>query len=514
MLATGTQGPGRVHALVFSSPSTLPNPDPNDNLFPKLLQLQNGSVWMVWEKVVPAMGGDIYLMANNGYGWGGAAPIVPGSYDDISPSIVQLDNGTVILVWSRGNAGNLNSYNIYCATYTNGKWTGPSAIVTSSPPNFDPVLTKAGNGTVWMVWSRASVTNGGGDLDYKLLSSGIWSPEAVIPTASSPSYEEKLPTVAQTPEGKMMVAYESNQAGSAQLYYTTFTGSSWIAAKALTSTTNTDKWPSITVDRNGSLWIFWARELPNGTSLPPNPASQYQWDIFYKTSSDNGTTWTNDAKLTISLNTNEQHPTVFQGLDKELWIVYDSCCNSPGNPYGNPNLFIIKSNLIPAHDMAVSSIGMLPGPNPRIGESTSFTVTVSNPGDYTESSTLTFYINSTLLGYKTLTLDPGTSQIYTFVWASSGHDAAKYVAIAEVAPVPREVLTQNNRLNSRFLLTFFGDVNRDGVVSIIDVSTIAVHFGTSIRDSGYYEQADLNHDRVINILDLALCTLDFGKRVS
>src|SRR5262249_51188405 len=154
----------------------------------------------------PLTGGDVYLMVNNGYGWGGPSRIVNGDFDDISPSIAQLDNGTVILAWSRGNQGNLNSYNIYTQNYSNGKWTIPSPLVTSSPPNFDPVLTKAGDGSLWMIWSRASPVNGNGDLYFKILRNGLWGPEAVIPTASNPFYEEKLPSIVQTADGKMIVA--------------------------------------------------------------------------------------------------------------------------------------------------------------------------------------------------------------------------------------------------------------------------------------------------------------------
>ncbi len=326
-------------ALTFSSSTSLPNPDPYDNVFPRLMQLQNGSVWMIWEKILPSTGGEIYLMADNGYGWGAENRIVNGAYDDISPSAAQLDNGTIILVWSRGIIGNLNSYQVYSEKYTSGQWSSPAPLVTSSSPNFDPALAKTGDGSVWMVWSRSLSTNGNGDLYYRILRNGAWSAEAIVPTASTPSFEEKLPTITQTIDGRIWVTFETNAAGTPQLNATTtFTGSSWTPSRSLTSSSNIDKWPSMTQDRNGTLWIFWARELPNGTSSPPNPQPLYQWDIYYKLSINNGTSWGPDTDLANSISTDEQHPVIFQGPDERLWVVYDSCCNSQGNPYGNPNL--------------------------------------------------------------------------------------------------------------------------------------------------------------------------------
>ncbi len=466
---------------------------------------------MVWEKVMPNMAGEIYLMQNNGYGWGGESVVVNSSYDDISPSIAQLNNGTILLVWSRGSAGSFNSYNIYAESYTKSKWTKPSALIVNSPSNFDPVLTKTTDGTVWLVWSRSSSTNGSGDLYYRTLQNGSWTNENAIPTASNPTYEEKLPSITQTADGKIWVCYESNANGTAQLYCTTNNGANWSSPIHVTTTSDEDKWPSIVQDRNGTMWIFWARELANGTSPPPSPQPLYQWDIFYKSSTNNGTSWTMDADLYSSVSTVEEHPTVFQGPDKTLWIVYDSCCNSPGNPYGSPNLFIAKSSVILAHDMAISSIAFSPSPRPRIGENVTFTVAVSDLGPFSESSTISLYVNSTLVETRSISVSSGSSRDYTLVWSSTGAHPGKYSALAVVTPVSHEFVTSNNNLTLTFCLTFGGDVNRDGKVSIEDLSTIAAHFGTISGSANYYAPADLNSDGKINLIDLILCSTDFGK---
>jgi len=364
-----------------------------------------------------------------------------------------------------------------------------------------------------MVLSGSSVSNGSGDLYYKIFRNVFWSGDSVIPTASSSLYEEKLPSISQSPDGKIWVVYETNISGSAQIYYTKYAGSSWTNQAALTTTVSDDKWPSITQDRNGTLWIFWARELANGTTPPPNPTTLYQWHIFYKSSTNNGTSWTSDEDLYSSVNNIEQHPTVFQGPDKELWVVYDSCCNSPGNPYGNPNLFITKSNIILAHDLAVRSLILSPGPNPRTGENATFAINISDPGSYAESSSLSVYVGSVLVGTRPVMVSPGSTSSYTFTWGTGGQSNAKYSVRASLAQVPHEVITQNNCLNTTFLLTFLGDANRDGAVSISDLALIASHVGATKGTANYYVSADLNNDGIINIFDLSLSSAEFGKIV-
>jgi len=64
-----------VRGVAWGSTGSLPGSDQYQNTFPKLLQSNNGSVWMVWEKVLNGYG-QIYLMVNNGFGWSGEIPLI------------------------------------------------------------------------------------------------------------------------------------------------------------------------------------------------------------------------------------------------------------------------------------------------------------------------------------------------------------------------------------------------------------------------------------------------------
>lgn len=58
---------------------------------------------------------------------------------------------------------------------------------------------------------------------------------------------------------------------------------------------------------------------------------------------------------------------------------------------------------------------------------------------------------------------------------------------------------------------YLGDINDDRIVNIIDISTIAVAYGSTPQDSSWNPYVDLNNDRTINVLDLALAAKDFAK---
>jgi hypothetical protein len=57
------------------------------------------------------------------------------------------------------------------------------------------------------------------------------------------------------------------------------------------------------------------------------------------------------------------------------------------------------------------------------------------------------------------------------------------------------------------------DLNKDGLVNIIDVAIVARAFGSKPEDPNWNPIADLNGDTVINIIDVATVAREFGKTV-
>jgi hypothetical protein len=104
--------------------------------------------------------------------------------------------------------------------------------------------------------------------------------------------------------------------------------------------------------------------------------------------------------------------------------------------------------------------------------------------------------------------------MYTFTWPSGESQTGKHTARATIAPVLREYTTWDNALNTTFLLTFKGDTNRNGKVSIEDLTYVAMRFGSSTGSQNYSSEADLNHDGRVNIFDVIICSSEFGEFIS
>jgi hypothetical protein len=57
------------------------------------------------------------------------------------------------------------------------------------------------------------------------------------------------------------------------------------------------------------------------------------------------------------------------------------------------------------------------------------------------------------------------------------------------------------------------DINSDGVVDILDVTVVAIAYGSKPGEKKWNPIADLDKNGEINILDVTLVAKDYGKTV-
>ncbi len=60
-------------------------------------------------------------------------------------------------------------------------------------------------------------------------------------------------------------------------------------------------------------------------------------------------------------------------------------------------------------------------------------------------------------------------------------------------------------------VTYAGDVNKDGIVNILDVVAVTSRYGSKVGDPNYDAVCDVNKDGKIDILDLTIVTSNYGK---
>jgi len=91
--------------------------------------------------------------------------------------------------------------------------------------------------------------------------------------------------------------------------------------------------------------------------------------------------------------------------------------------------------------------------------------------------------------------------------------------LPETAKVGEYFVMAGGRYNAAAITTFdyfwlHTDVNRDGVVNIVDVTSVASLFGSKAGELRYKQFADVNSDSIINILDVSNVARDFGGKMS
>jgi hypothetical protein len=322
--------------------------------------------------------------------------------------------------------------------------------------------------------------------------------------------------------GTIWVAYSKWQT-SGQLYnidYKTFNGA-WSSERPLTTVniaTFGDTHPDLVQDRNGTIWLFWARELKLGTNA-------YEDQLFYKFSGDGGSTWTSDNQLlsegNATLTIDDTQPSAVQAKDRSLWIFYASDATGLGSAF---DIYYIKTNPIyPVHDLAVTGIQASALVTYPYGDAprplTTLNVTVADIGDFIENIQVRVQaVNSSIfnIGSSSAFIASGQTHLFTFTWNTTGAPPARYTIVATVTPPPGETVgaAQDDSLRYKAVMVpLKGDINMDGKVNIFDASIMGFAFGSTPTSPNWNPNCDLVLNGKIDIFDFAVLGGNYQKNL-
>ena len=385
---------------------------------PSIAQMSDEKIWVAWQSNI--LGSvDILYEIYDGTSWTEPDLLTTDTNNEISPLLLQAKNGTLWLFWSSDKTGN---YDIFYKTSPDGgaSWSSETHVTNDTRNDNYPAVTQAVDDAIWVIWQRRlSIDNY--DLFYKVYNGSSWSTET--PLTTDPSVDQ-VPSATTGADGKIWVAWSSYRTGDFEIFYKFYNGSSWLdEEKRLTFSSNVDVNPSIVQDRNGVTWIAWSSSKPTTTAT---------FDLYYKTSLDNGANWSESIPLTTDLG-DDRWPSLAQTSDKKIWVTWAS------NRYGSYDIFYKTSNDVVIHDVAITDVTPSPTKVSQ-GENISISVVAQNQGEADETFTVECYANSTLIGTDVATLTPVGSIVLIFEWNTSSVDLGTYIIKATASAVVDETI--------------------------------------------------------------------------
>src|SRR4030095_11864562 len=263
-----------------------------ENQDPSLTSFDNGysvaasgdTVYIVWED-----GGgssfDIYFKrsVDGGMSWGAITPVSANEGESRFPSVF-VSGSNVYVVW-RQIFG--TEYETYFKSSSNGGMTwGPDVRLTNDPANTDyPSIAVSGT-SVHVVWSEE--TNQKYEVYYKRSTNGGISWDSTVFLTPGDTLISMGACITASGQYLHVIWYDYRD-GNSEIYYKRSTdgGTTWENDVRLTDNFAQSRYPSIT-SSGDYVYAMWSDDRPG------------IWRVFFKRSTDAGTTWSADTALTGS----------------------------------------------------------------------------------------------------------------------------------------------------------------------------------------------------------------------
>jgi len=195
--------------------------NPERDLAPSAIQDANGTIWVVWQAINMGVYDVFYKKSfDNGQTWTDAAQLTTNVYNDESPSIVQMQDGRIWVVWQYATE---IDFEIACKTY-NGSWSSTAPLVENPDFDWDPSIAQSRDGMIWLFWSRELKCGGPvgyqDDLFYKTSndSGATWTGEIRLTTDED--WNEDCPSAVHSiADRKLWLTYHSDKDDNFDVYY-------------------------------------------------------------------------------------------------------------------------------------------------------------------------------------------------------------------------------------------------------------------------------------------------------
>mgnify|MGYP001104134894 CR=1 FL=1 len=229
---------------------------------PSAVQLSDGAMWIFWTRKMENY--DVYYTASFDAGgtWSQETQLTSNSSANIGVSAFQASDGAVWLVWASDRTGN---YDIYCKASSDlgVSWSNDTQLTTDLGNDLKPSVCQLLNGSIWVVWSSART--GSYDLYLKTSSDNGVSWSRDIRLTTDPNLD-KGPSIFEMSDGAVWLVWASDRTGKFDIYYKVYNGLYWSSKEMLTSDTKVDSNPFVFQTLDDKIWVFWSSREPSETA--------------------------------------------------------------------------------------------------------------------------------------------------------------------------------------------------------------------------------------------------------
>jgi predicted neuraminidase len=286
-----------------------------DSKWPAVAVDSVGNLHLVWCDSTPS-NYEIYYRksTDGGTTWTSAQRLTWTSGNSIFPAIAVDSSDNLHVVWCDSTPSN---YEIYYKKSTDGgiTWTSAKRLTWSSGVSWYPAIAVGSSGHLYMVWQDD--TPGNEEIYYSKSVDGgaTWSSAQRLTWTALFS---GVPAIIVDSSGYLHIVWYDSTPGNNEIYYKKSTngGANWTSAQRLTYALGGSMWPAIAVDSSGPLHLVWA----------DNKLGDF--DIYYRKTLDGGDTWTSAQRLTWNSGAS-WYPAIAVISTGHLHVVWED--NMPGN---------------------------------------------------------------------------------------------------------------------------------------------------------------------------------------
>jgi parallel beta-helix repeat protein len=264
--------------------------------------------------------------------------------------------------------------------------------------------------------------------------------------------------------------------------------------------TLTENNEGVYMDGSFNYTILYHNNFINNTVQVNNSASNFPLLIFWDDGYPSGGNYWSDYTGIDYFSGPYQNITGSDGIGDTSYVI--DANNTDNYPLMKP---------WPATDIAITSAT----PCKRVvgqGYTVSIGVAMQNLGDCDETFTVTICANTTVINQTQTTLASRNPMTMTIEWDTTGFAMGEYTISANVTQVLGETdMTNNNLTGGTVYVGIPGDVDASGLVNMLDLYYIALHYGTSIGQTDYVPNYDIDGSGLINMLDLYIVALHYGQ---